>query len=75
MGRIVLCWTVSKAAARIRRFLGDLPFALRITIGLVVLMALTTTGAVEALAISSFSSDFVPDGVWVAARHDWMLVS
>ena len=32
-------------------------------------MALTATGDIEALAISSIPSNVVPDGVWVAARH------
>ena len=43
--------------------------ALRITIGSVVLMTSTATVAIEALAISSIFSDFLPDGVWEAARH------
>ena len=38
-------------------------------------MALTSPGAIEDLAISSVSSDFAPNGVWVAARHAWALVS
>ena len=75
MGRIVLCWTVSYAASQIRRFLYGPPRALRMTIGSIVLMTSTATGAVEALAISSVSSDLFPDGVWVAARHAWVLVS
>ena len=74
MGIIVLCWTVSLAIARIRRLLDYLPFYLRTTIGSVVLMVLTYPGAIEALAISLISSDFVPDGVWVAARYAWALV-
>ena len=49
-------------------------FAIRITIGSVVLMALTSPGAIEALEISSISSDFIPDDVWVGARHAWALV-
>ena len=74
MGIIFLCWTVSQAAALIRRFLDDLPFALRMTIGSVVLMTFTVTGAIEALEICSISSYFVPDGVWIAAKHSWALV-
>ena len=75
MGIIVLCWTLSQAAARIRRFLYDLPFGIRMTIGSVVLMASTATGAIEALAISSIYSDFFPDvlldmlGHW--CRDQW----
>ena len=45
------------------------------TIGSVVLMDSTATGAIEALAISSISSDFVPNVVWVASRYSWALVS
>ena len=55
-------------------FLDYTPFTLRMTIGSVILMALTATGAIESLAISSISSDFVPHGVWVADRHAWELV-
>ena len=51
------------------------PFALRMNIGLVFLMASTSPGAIEALEIFSISYDFTPDGVWVAARYPWTLVS
>ena len=57
------------------RFLDGLPCSVRITIRSVVLMTSTATGAIEALAISSISYDLFPDGVCVAARHDWVLVS
>ena len=55
--------------------LDDLPFALRTTIRSVVLMASNSPGAIEALEIFSISSDFIPDGVLVADRHPWGLVS
>ena len=60
MGGVLLYWTVSSAAARIRRFLHDLPFALNITIGSVVIVDSTATDSIEALAISSISYDFPP---------------
>ena len=75
MGRIFLCWTVSQSTAQLRRFIGDPSFSLGMNIGPATLMDLTYTGAIEALAISSIYSDFVPDGVWVAAIHAWALVS
>ena len=50
-------------------FLVDIPFDISKTIGSVVLMALTSTSAIEALEMSMISSDFVHVGVWVAARH------
>ena len=74
MGRIFLCWTVSQAANQIRRFLDDKPFSLKVTIGSVVLMSLNSPGAIEDLSISSIYSGFVPDGVWVAVRHAWVLL-
>ena len=55
-------------------FLDDHPFALRTTIGSVVLMAVNSTGAIEALVISSTYYDFITDGIWVASRHDWELL-
>ena len=56
-------------------FLDDSLFSLRMTIGSVVLKALTSPGAIEAQAISLIYSDFFPDGVWVADIYDWVLVS
>ena len=56
------------------RFLDYLTFSLRTTIGTVVLIALTSPGAIEDLVTASIYSDFVPDGVWVSARHAWSLV-
>ena len=38
-------------------------------------MALTYPGDIDARLISSIYSDFVPDDVWVAARHAWVFLS
>ena len=37
-------------------------------------MASTSPGVIKALYTSLIYSGFFPDGVWVAARHAWVLV-